>query len=194
MGYGAIGRQCARLSQAFGIEVYAYTQSARTTPESKRYAGYMVPGTGDPDGLLPAKWFSGPPRTAINEFLAQDLDIVVVCLPLHESTRKLIGPEQFRLMGKTKTFLSNIGRGPIIDNDALIHALQEGLISGAALDVADPEPLPEGHPLWTAPNIFITPHVSWSSTEAMPRVADILMRNLERLDKGEPLLNLVQKG
>ncbi|KAI9163239.1 hypothetical protein HJFPF1_04841 [Paramyrothecium foliicola] len=192
LGYGAIGRQCARLAQALGMEVYAYTKSPRPTPESKRLQGYCVEGTGDVEGLIPAKWFSGD---SINEFVGQDLDILVLCLPLSDATRKLIGREQFAIMSKSnkKTFLSNIARGPIVDTDALLEALNDGLICGAALDVTDPEPLPADHPLWKAPNVTITPHISWQSSALVERALDVLYQNLEKLDKGEPLLNAIKK-
>lgn len=148
---------------------------------------------GDPDGLIPTKWFSGSPKETINDFLAQDLDFLLIALPRHESTHKLIGAEQFRILSKRKAFVSNIGRGSIVDTDALIDALEKGLIEGAALDVTDPEPLPKGHALWSAPNVFITPHVSWFSTDGPGRVADILWTNLERLDQDLPPLNIVTR-
>lgn len=175
------------------MEVYAYTARERDTPESRRHEGYIVPGTSDPDGTIPTKWFSGDPRTAINEFLAQDLDILVLSVPLNESTRALIGHEQFKLMSKQRTFLCNVARGPIVDTDALIQAAETGQIRGAALDVTDPEPLPKDHPLWKAPNVFITPHISWNSTAVGERVSWLLYENLERLDRGEPLINAIRR-
>ncbi|PNY27886.1 D-2-hydroxyacid dehydrogenase [Tolypocladium capitatum] len=194
LGYGPIGRQCAHLARALGMQIHAYTRRPRPTPDSRRHDGYSVPGTGDPDGLMPARWFHG---AALDEFLAGGLDVLVVAAPLSDATRGLIGRQQFRLMsggtaGK-KTFLCNVARGPIVDTGALIEALEQGLISGAALDVTDPEPLPRDHPLWKAPNVFITPHVSWQSTSLVHRVAGLIMENLERLDKGEPLLNRIDR-
>jgi phosphoglycerate dehydrogenase-like enzyme len=192
VGYGAIGRQCARLAQAFGMEVYAYTKSPRPTPESRKHVGYFVQGTGDVDGLIPTKWFSGD---SVEEFLAQELDVLILCLPLNNGTRHLLGRSQFSILakGSKKTFVINIARGPIVDTDALIDALGKGLIGGAALDVTDPEPLPDDHPLWSAPNIFITPHVSWQSANVINRTLDLLYQNLERRDTGEPLLNPVHR-
>jgi phosphoglycerate dehydrogenase-like enzyme len=175
------------------MEVYAYTRSPRTTPESRRHQGYAYPGTGDPEGTIPTKWFSGPPKEIINEFLSVDLDAVVVAMPLDESTNKLFGKEQFDIMGSTprRTFFINIARGGIVDQPALVEALEKGVIRGAALDVTNPEPLPAGDPLWKAPNVFITPHMSWQSTGLHGRVVDKLWRNLERLHKGEPLMDKV---
>ncbi|KAK4038531.1 hypothetical protein C8A01DRAFT_47860 [Parachaetomium inaequale] len=193
LGYGAIGRQCARLGQALGMEVYAYTRSEKPTPESRKDDSYCAPGTGDPDGLIPAKWFHGASKEAVNEFLAQDLDLLVLSLPLTQSTRHILGPEQFEILSKKKTFVSNIARGPHIDTDALLDALREGKIRGAALDVADPEPLPDGHPLFTAPNVFITPHVSWQTPHLLKRIEAIIETNLERLSKGEPLINVMNR-
>lgn len=193
LGYGAIGRQCARLAKALGMEVYAYTSRERSAPESRVDDSYCVPGTGDPEGLLPSKWFHGSDRDSINAFLAQDLDILVVCLPLNDSTRYVISKEQFQILSKKRTFVSNVGRGPHIRTEDLMQALDEGLIRGAALDVTDPEPLPADHPLWKAPNLFITPHVSWKTTHYWDRVLNILEGNLERLATVEPLMNLVNK-
>jgi phosphoglycerate dehydrogenase-like enzyme len=193
LGYGTIGRQVARLANALGMEIYVQTSSPRTTPESKKLQEYHVPGTSDPDGLLPAKWFSGSGPEAINHFLSQDLDIVLLSLPMSPETKGCIGAEQFKILSKKKPFLINIARGPIVDTPALIEALETGLIRGAALDVTDPEPLPKGHPLWKAPNVFITPHISWQSSRLTERISNIILENLERWDKGEPLLNRVKR-
>ncbi len=112
----------------------------------------------------------------------------------------MIGKRQFEILargggkeGKGKTFVSNIARGPIIDTAAFIEALEQGQISGAAIDVTDPEPLPAGHALWKAPNLFMTPHISWQSKNVMVRVAEILFSNLERLEAGEPMINEVRR-
>lgn len=115
--------------------------------------------------------------------------MLVISLPLTNSSRKLIGEEQFRILGKKKAFVVNIARGPIVDQDALIEALEDGVIRGAALDVTDPEPLPADHPLWDAKNCAITPHISWLSTHQVGRARDILADNLVRLFKGETLIN-----
>ncbi|KAK4183291.1 putative 2-hydroxyacid dehydrogenase [Podospora australis] len=193
LGYGAIGRQCARLGQALGMEVYAYTRSEKTTPESKRDDSYVVPGTGDPEGLIPSKWFHGSSKEAINNFLDQGLDLLVLSLPLTEATKYILGKEQFEILSKRKTFVSNIARGQHIDTDALIEALRTEKIRGAALDVADPEPLTDGHPLWSAPNVFITPHVSWQTPDYFNRVKAVVERNLEALSKGDKLINVMDR-
>lgn len=193
LGYGAIGRHAARLGQALGMEVYAHTRSEKATPESRKDDSYCVPGTGDPDGLIPTKWFHGSSKAVVNDFLSQDLDLLVLSLPLTKDTHHILGPEQFEILSKKKTFVANIARGQHIDTDALLVALQEGKIRGAALDVTDPEPLPDGHPLFTAPNVFITPHISWQSAHLVDRLQRIVATNLEKLGKGEPLVNLMNR-
>lgn len=189
LGYGPIGRQCARLGQALGMDVFAYTLNPRPTSFSRVDITYHVPDTGDPDGLIPRRWFSGGSREDINNFLSKDLDLLIVSLPLNDATRGLIGKEQFDIMSKRKTFVSNIARGAIINTDALVEALNEGKIRGAALDVTEPEPLPKGHPLWKAPNVFITPHIAWMSNKYWENVTDLLLRNLDRIANGEQVLN-----
>lgn len=171
------------------MEVYAFTASERPTPESRALRGFNLPDLGDPQGELPARWFHGTTREAVNGFLAQDLDLLVISLPLTELSRGLIGEGQLRLLGRRRAFVVNIARGPIVDQDALIAALEDGVIRGAALDVTDPEPLPAEHPLWEAKNCVITPHISWLSTHQIGRARDILADNVVRLVKGETLVN-----
>lgn len=171
------------------MEVYAFTASERPTRESRAHRGFNLPDLGDPLGEFPSKWFHGTTKEAVNDFLAQDLDMLVISLPLTKLSEKLIGEEQLRILGKKKAFVVNIARGPIVDQDALINALQVGTIRGAALDVTDPEPLPADHPLWGAKNCVITPHVSWRSTHQVRRSKDILADNVVRLFEGESLVN-----
>lgn len=193
LGYGSIGRQVARVAKALGMDVIAYTNGRRATPESRRDTGYIVPGTGDPDGAFPSRWLSGADGQ-FEEFLGADLDVLVVAVPLTASTKGLIAAPEFELLSRRKTFLSNIARGPIVDTGALIQALEKGQIRGAALDVTDPEPLPDGHPLWSAPNVFVTPHVSGISNDYNVRVYDILALNLQRLAEGKKeFVNKVNK-
>lgn len=193
LGYGAIGRQVARLSKALGMEVLAFTSTARDTPESRRDRAFHLPGMGDEDGVLPDRWLHGKTKDDVNNFLAQDLDMLVISLPLTKATQGLIGKEQFEILSAKKTFVVNIARGPIVDSAALIDALEEGKIRGAALDVTDPEPLPAGNPLWKAKNCFITPHVSWQSSSQQSRCLGILASNVERLLKGEVLVNQLSR-
>ncbi|KKY30052.1 putative 2-hydroxyacid dehydrogenase [Diaporthe ampelina] len=189
LGYGAIGRQCAHVADSMGMEVYAYTRSPKTTPEARKDDSYCVPGTGDPDGLIPSKWFHGTSQEDINNFLSQDLDILVLCMPLTSETHGIISHEQFEILSKKKT----VARGKAINTDALIQALENGKIRGAAVDGADPEPLPSDHSLWKAPNLLITPHVSWQTHRTWERVLAILEINLEKLSKHETPINVVNR-
>ena len=124
LGYGSIGRQAARLAKAMGMRVIAYTASPRTTPESKKDNGYIVPGTGDPDGSIPRAWYSGTDKASLHHFLSQDIDHLLISLPLTSSTRHLLSTEEFRILSKRNTFISNISRGQIVDQAALLSALQ----------------------------------------------------------------------
>ncbi len=180
-----------------GMTVHAYTLHPRPTPESRRDRAWTPPGLGDPEGTIPAKWFSGDSTAELHDFLGSGLDVLVVSAPLTERTKHILGRDEFRLLaeknGKGKTFVSNIGRGPVLDTDALVDALEEGLIRGAALDVTDPEPLPDGHKLWGAKNVIITPHVSGASVRYFDRVVSILEENLKRLVEGRELVNKVDR-
>ncbi|RYP47102.1 hypothetical protein DL768_006776 [Monosporascus sp. mg162] len=206
LGYGSIGRQVARVATAMGAEVYAYTAHPRPTPESRRDNAYHVPGLGDPEGVLPTRWFSGTSEADVNEFLASGLDLLVIAVPLTPQTRGMLGRAQFRVLAEAaekteegarrkrgKTYVANVGRGPVVNTGALMDALDEGWIRGAALDVTDPEPLPREHPLWHKPNLIVTPHVSGNSTHYFDRLMAIVDINLERLSKGERFINQVNK-
>lgn len=177
------------------MKVLAYTFSPRDTPESKKDRGYIIPHTGDPDGTIPAAWFSGKTKEELHHFLAQGLDQVVVSVPLTPATTKMFGAEEFKVLSKSTKpghlapYFCNISRGPVIDQDALAKSLEAGELRGAAIDVAVPEPLPSDHPLWDTPNLVITPHISSIGKEYMERSLDILRTNLHRMKTGEPLLN-----
>ncbi|KAM3554687.1 hypothetical protein ARSEF4850_006349 [Beauveria asiatica] len=193
LGYGSVGRQVARLCKAMGMLVHAYTLHPRRTPSSRRDDSYAPPGLGDPSGALPDRWFAGGSTAELHAFLGSGLDLLVVALPLTPQTRGLVAQAEFEVLGANKTFVSNIGRGPIVDTDDLVDALERGVIRGAALDVTDPEPLPEDHPLWRAKNVIITPHVSGSSSKYMERVFEVLLASLTRLSNGERLMNLINR-
>jgi phosphoglycerate dehydrogenase-like enzyme len=196
LGYGSIGRQVARVCKAMGMDVIAYTASARETPEARRDGGFIVPGTGDPEGELPSKWYSGTGKEALHEFLKQEIDLLVVGVPLTKATTHLLSTPEFELLHASNprgTYVANIARGQIIDQPALIAALDKGLISGAALDVTDPEPLPADDPLWDAPNCLITPHVSGSSDVLTERVFEVLRENIRRERSGKKLVNEVNR-
>ncbi|PWY89201.1 hypothetical protein BO70DRAFT_331075 [Aspergillus heteromorphus CBS 117.55] len=199
LGYGSIGRQIARVSSALGMTVHAYTAHPRPTPESRHDTGYIVPGTGDPTGSIPATWSHGTDKASLHAFLSQGLNHLVIALPLTRDTTHLIGAEELALLaahapGLNKPYLTNISRGKVIDQAALIDALNKGVLGGAALDVTDPEPLPEDSPLWDAKNVAISPHVSSAGREYLGRSLDILQLNLGKWERGEPLVNGIRRG
>ena len=209
LGYGSIGRQVARVAQAMGMDVVAYTASPRTTPESKHDKGFIVPGTGDADGSIPSAWYSGLDKPSLHNFLRQNLDHLLISVPLTDQTRHFLGAEEFAILGQTdnkNAFVSNISRGAIINQDDLIASLRKyadhdpvdggdggGGLRGAALDVTDPEPLPKDSPLWDAPNCIITPHISGLGESYMDRALSVLEVNLGRRERGEDLLNVVDR-
>ncbi|MGV3487579.1 MAG: D-2-hydroxyacid dehydrogenase [Tuberibacillus sp.] len=174
IGVGAIGKETAKLAKAFGMKVIGVRQSGR--PES--CVDQMV--TSD----------------KLNEILPE-CDYVVVTLPLTEATRHLFGHEQFRRM-KSSGFFINIGRGPVVEESALIEALRSGSIAGAGLDVFEKEPLEPESPLWDMDDVIITPHTAGSTEYYDQRVIeDIFMPNLKKYISGEsPDVNLVdyEKG
>lgn len=174
------------------MTIHAFTSSPRPTPASRHHASFNLPHLGDPDGTLPTSWHHGD----LNAFLAQDLDLLVIALPLTPATTKLLGREQFDILGgggRRGAFVVNIARGAVVDQDALVDALEDGRIRGAAVDVTDPEPLPAGSRLWTARNCFVTPHVAWQSRSQRGRCLGILGRNVEALLKGEALVNELKR-
>ncbi|KAL1305685.1 hypothetical protein AAFC00_007278 [Neodothiora populina] len=196
LGYGSIGRQVARVCKAMGMDVIAYTATPKDTPEKKKDHGFIVPGTGDADGSIPSAWYSGLDKKSLHNFLSQDIDILLVSVPLTDETRHFLSTEEFSVLsqgGKKPAFVTNIARGPIIDQAALIKALKDDTLAGAALDVTDPEPLPEDNELWELPNVTVTPHVSGAGQSYTDRVFQILELQLDRKAKGEPLINVVNR-
>jgi phosphoglycerate dehydrogenase-like enzyme len=198
LGYGSIGRQTARIGKSMGLDVIAYTASPRPTPESKRDEGYIVPGTGDEDGSIPSAWYSGIDKKSLHNFLSQDIDILLVSVPLTKETRHFLGEEEFEILGRKKNALIvNISRGAILEQNALIKflkkSLEEGGLRGAALDVTDPEPLGEDSELWGLDNVTITPHISGLSTDYEDRSYQILDINIKNLEAGRPFINEVDR-
>ena len=184
LGYGAIGREVARLAAAFGMRVLATKRAGREAA----FDGWTPPGTGDSTGSIPERFYDLSELHA----LLPACDMLVLALPLSAQTHHLIGQAELALM-RPHAFLVNIGRGPLIDHDALIDALQTRSIGGAALDVTEPEPLPASSPLWGLDNAIITPHISGFSTHYNERIIELFCENLRRYLAGEPLLNLVQR-
>jgi phosphoglycerate dehydrogenase-like enzyme len=164
VGYGAIGKEIERMLTPYNVELERVARTARTKP--------VVHPVSELDSLLP------------------QAEIVILILPSTAESHHLIGRRQFSLM-RQGALLVNAARGPVVDTDALVDALNTGRIR-AALDVTDPEPLPEGHPLWSCPNLLITPHVAGSSPQFAPRSLKTAADELRRYINGEPLRNVVQ--
>lgn len=168
VGLGGIGTEIARRAQALGMRVIATRNSSRKGPEFVDYVGLAHE--------LPA--------------LARQADVVVNATPLTTATRGLFDTKLFRQM-KSGAYFINVGRGKSVVTKDLIDALNAGHLGGAALDVQDPEPLPREHPLWSAKNIIITPHISAGSSEQMDRFWLLVRENLRRYVNGERMLNVV---
>jgi phosphoglycerate dehydrogenase-like enzyme len=183
-GYGGIGRETARLAKAFGLTVYVLSRSG----VGPRRDVYTLPGTGDPEGVLPDRVFT---KGQERDFLA-GLDFLVLALPRTADTDGRIGTEELRALPRT-AFVLNPARGPIIQEAALLAALREGHIAGAALDTHYAYPLPADHPLRRFPNVILTPHISGAekSQHFLGRMWDLSVQNVERYLAGRPLLNEV---
>ena len=164
LGYGSIGRAIAvRMSAC-----RAHVTGVATSPREDDVVGQVV--TADEV-----------------DWAAQD--VVVVVLPLSESTRHAVDAA-FLARLRDGALVVNVGRGPVVDTDAVVA--EAGRLA-FALDVTDPEPLPDGHPLWSAPNVLITPHIAGGTTAMLPRMAALVRDQLERLRDGRPPLNLVAR-
>ena len=160
IGYGSIGKAMARLAQSVGMKVLV---------SEHKDARQIRPG-----------------RVGFPEVLKQS-DVVTLHCPLTESTRDMFGPAEFELM-KRNALLINAARGALVHEAALIHALQDGLIAGAAVDALREEPPRKGNPLLdlNLPNFIITPHVAWASNEAVQALADQVIDNIEAFIAGRP--------
>ena len=119
-------------------------------------------------------------------------DYVVVAAPLTPETRGMIGAAEFAAMKPTAVVI-NVGRGPVIDEAALVQALSAGMIKGAALDVFDHEPLPDGHPFYRLENLLLSPHCADHTPDWLERAMRFFVDQFERFHKGEPLRNVVNK-
>jgi phosphoglycerate dehydrogenase-like enzyme len=164
VGYGAIGKEIERMLAPFHVEILRVARTQRAEPE--------VHAASEINTLIPCA------------------DIIVLIVPYTQESHWLISSEQMALM-KQGTLLVNAARGAVVHTEALVAALQSGRIR-AALDVTDPEPLPEGHPLWSCPNVLITPHVAASSPQFARRALQVAAVELRRYMNGEPLQNAVQ--
>lgn len=170
VGVGNIGRTLAKLASAFGLDVTGVGRTARD---------------GDPDfGRVLG-------QDDLNDALA-DADYVVMIAPLTAETRNLFDTSRFAAMKQGAMFI-NIGRGPQVDEPALIAALESGQVGFAALDVYCEEPLSKDNPIWSAPNTIISPHMSGDFTNHLEVIASRFLENFARFRAGEELINVVDK-
>ena len=167
LGYGSIGAAIGRRLAAFEAEVVRVAQAAREAPEGP------VHGIDELMALLPT------------------VDIVISALPLTDATRGLIDAAVLAAM-PDGALLVNVGRGRVVDTEALLAELRAGRLR-AALDVTDPEPLPADHPLWRAPNTIITPHVGGYTTATTPRLVALVRRQIDELLAGREPVNVVAR-
>jgi phosphoglycerate dehydrogenase-like enzyme len=143
----------------------------------------------------------GPPPQWVDEVhgpgqlaeLAGQADAMVVSLPLTEQTAGMVDRATIERLPASCIFV-NVGRGGVVDEPALIEALRDRRIAGAVLDVFATEPLPEGSPLWTLPNVLVTPHAAALSPRENERIVELFCDNLRRYLDGEPLANVVEPG
>lgn len=184
IGYGSIGRETARLAQAFGMEVVALKRD----PSTRADPGWIPKGLGDPQGTIPRR-FCGPDE---RQAALAESDFVVVTLPLTSETRKFLGAREFATF-KPGAYLVNIGRGEVIDQQAMIEALRQGRLAGAGLDVFEHEPLEPESPLWGMEQVILTPHISGATRSYMDKACELFADNLKRYHAGRPLLNLIDR-
>ncbi len=167
IGLGHIGHRIAQLAQAFGMRVIGMRRSISGEQEQDIDQSFL------PEQL---------------HELLRLCDYVVISVPLTPDTEKLIGEDELRIMRKN-AYLVNIARGRVIDEQALIRALREGWIAGAGLDVTEEEPLPSESPLYSMPNVILTPHISGNSAHYDTRLAALFADNLKRYCSGQQLQN-----
>lgn len=170
VGFGGVGTAIARRLAPFEVELTAVARTARTE-QIDGIGEVSVHGMDDLDALLPGA------------------EIVVLSLPSTDETHHLFDAARIARMAPG-ALLANVGRGSLVETDALVAALNSGAIR-AASDVFEEEPLPAGHPLWSAPNLLITPHGGGASTAMNPRMARLIRRQIDRMLAGEPPVNIV---
>lgn len=169
VGFGSIGQEIARLLKPFGPTITGVTRSGTPHP----LADHMIKSTETMAAFMRA-------------------DAIFLCMPLGGDTRHALGAAELQACRRNAVIV-NVGRGGLWDQEQLAQALRDGLIAGAGTDVTDPEPLPSDHPLWSAPNFILSPHVSGASGEVGYRAqAQVAIGNIARLRKGEPLDNVIQ--
>ena len=184
LGYGSLGREVARLTRGFGMTILATKRDAKSIIDP----GYTVPGSGDPEGIMADRVY---PTEATRSMVAE-CDYIVLTLPYTSRTHHIIDKDLLKAM-KSDCFLVNVGRGKLIDEAALIRALENGWITGAGLDVFEQEPLPADSPLWSMDNVIISPHISGITPHYDDRAIEVFAENLRRYLNYEPLINLVDR-
>ena len=171
VGLGSIGRALAGIASPFGFRITGIRRSAGEPP---------------PPGVE-AVWM--PDRLAD---LAAQSDVIVVAAPHTPDTKRLIGRRELEVV-RRGALLVNVARGKLVDDDAVIEALRDGRLGGAALDVFTEEPLDPSSPYWDLPNVIVTPHVSGALRDYWTPLVALFADNLRRSERGEPLLNVVDK-
>ncbi len=170
IGFGGIGSAAAERARPFGVRILALRR--RETESDPRVDQFFRP-------------------EKMNDLMATS-DYILVSTPLTPETKGLVGAAQIAAM-KRDAVIINVGRGPVIDEPKLIQALQSGAIRGAALDVMDQEPLPKSSPLWSLPNVVVSPHTADHVEDFLRPAVECFIENLERFRKGQPLENIVDK-
>ena len=184
IGYGSIGRAAAHLAQALGMEVLALKRD----PSAHRDPGWSLPGLGDPDGQIPSRWFGPEERLGLLTLS----DYILMTLPLTPETRHFLRAREFAT-AKPDAYLINVARGEVIDQAALVEALNKQQLGGACLDVTTPEPLDSASPLWDMENVALTFHTSAARPLAnfYDLACELFAENLCRHMNGTELLNVI---
>jgi phosphoglycerate dehydrogenase-like enzyme len=184
-GYGGIGRETARLAKLLGMKVHVMTRNG----VKARKDIYCVPGTGDIDGKLPDRIFT---ETEKEDFL-NSLDFLIMAVPQTKTTTGIIGEAELKML-QPHAFILNPARGPLIQEQPFLQSLINGNIAGAAVDTHYYYPMPKDHPLWSLPNVIMTPHISGSSSSNrfLERVWEIFVLNVDRFLKDQLLLNQIE--
>lgn len=167
LGYGGIGKRIAQVARALGMDVVAYNRS----------------GEGSTPGIRVL------PLATIAETLPT-ADSIILCLPETDETRGIMNADLIDRL-KTGVRVVNVGRGGLVDTPAILSALDDGRISGAAFDVFDTEPLPDDSPLWTHPKVILTPHIGGNGGDAVRLLAEIIHTGISRIKTGKDPLNIV---
>lgn len=160
IGYGNIAKEIIKVAQALGMKILVSVRTPREDVENIHFT--------------------------TNEEVLRQSDFVSLNCPLNESTKHMINKETLAMM-KPTAYLINTARGPLVDEKALIDALQNNVIAGAGLDVQEVEPLDDASPLYTMDNVIITPHMGWRGLETRQRLVSIIQDNIRAFSKGEPI-------